>query len=95
MQHPELGLTLVDGGSVANAKSDHGVFVQHAVPMLYFYNGSHEDRRPDDTPTTIDTEQTARILRLVFYIVHELANAEQPPRWTRESRQRWVRFIGQ
>jgi hypothetical protein len=89
--HPELGLTVVDGGSAISPVSDYFTFMQLGVPGLYFHNGSHEDvRQRDDTPAAVDSEQAARILRLVFYMGREIANVEQRPQWSETGRQRFL-----
>ena len=84
--HPELGLTVVDGGAVSEGASDHLVFVRHLVPSLYFHQGTHGDDRLTDSPASVDADAAARVLRLVFYTAYQLANAETQPSWTSAGR---------
>jgi hypothetical protein len=46
----------------------------------------HEDyHQPSDEPRKVDARKESRILRLVFYLGTEVANAPARPRWTPES----------
>jgi Zn-dependent M28 family amino/carboxypeptidase len=94
-EHPELRLTLADGGSAANLASDHSPFVRAIVPSLYIHSGDHGDELSmPDLPTAIDTEQESRILRLVFYMGQAIANAEKRPAWTSEGRRQRLEMLG-
>jgi Zn-dependent M28 family amino/carboxypeptidase len=63
-------------------RSDHYNFARRGVPILFFFNGTHADyHRPSDEPDRIDAEKQARIVRLVFYLGIEVANAAARPRW--------------
>jgi hypothetical protein len=56
------------------------------VPILFFFNGVHADyHRPSDSPDKIDSEKESRIVRLLFYLGQEVANAPQRPSWVPES----------
>ena len=85
---PELGLAVIDSstrpGDAADfyGWSDHGAFIQRAIPFLYFYSGMHADYHgPGDSPDRIDVEKLARISRLMFYIGVSVANADTRPQW--------------
>jgi hypothetical protein len=89
--HPELRLTIVDGGTLFRPTSEHWPFVQTWSPSLSFQNGRHEDA-PDEPP--MDVEQAARIVQLAFYVGWEAANTDRPPQFTLEARQRlWSRNL--
>ena len=63
-------------------RSDHYNFARRGVPILFFFNGVHEDYHgPDDEVDKIDGEKAARIARLVFYLGVEVANATERPKW--------------
>jgi hypothetical protein len=92
--HPELGLTVTDGGTAIRSQSDHFAFIRLGVPSLYIHNGTHEDpRQVTDLPTSIDAAQTARILRLAFYLGQAIADAEQRPRWSPVGRRRFIEAV--
>jgi Peptidase family M28 len=92
--HPELGMTAVDDlwpQENFYFRSDHYNFARRGVPILFFFNGTHEDyHRPSDHPDKIDAEKQARLTRLVFYLGLEVANAADRPRWRPESYKRIV-----
>ncbi len=67
-------------------RSDNGSFVRKGVPILWFFNGGHQDvHRVTDSPEQINAEKAARVLRLIFYFGHEVANADQRPKWNEAS----------
>jgi Zn-dependent M28 family amino/carboxypeptidase len=85
---PELGLAVIDSstrpGDVADLYgfSDHGYFIQRAIPFLYFYSGMHADYHGlGDSPDKIDAEKLARISRFMFYVGLAVANADTRPQW--------------
>ena len=92
--HPELGMTAIDDlwpEESFYTRSDHYNFARVGVPILFFFNGVHEDYHgPDDEPDRIDGEKAARIARLVFYLGAELANTTERPEWNPESYSRIV-----
>jgi len=94
-QHPELNMRLVDDlwpSQNFYQRSDHINFARKGVPILFFFNGTHPDyHRPTDSVDRIDAEKAARIVRMVFYIGLEVANAAQRPVWDAAARQRVVR----
>jgi hypothetical protein len=92
--HPELRMTAVDDLWPAENfyfRSDHYNFARRGVPVLFFFNGTHEDyHRPSDHPDKIDAEKQARLTQLVFYLGLDIANAAERPRWNPESYRRIV-----
>ncbi len=95
--HPELGMTAIDDlwpEENFYFRSDHFNFARNGVPVLFFFNGTHEDyHRPSDEPELIDNEKAARLARLVFHLGLEIASAEDPPQWNPESRRMIVEMI--
>ena len=87
--HPELHMTAVgDLWPEQNfyRRSDHFNFARKGVPILFFFNGTHEDyHQPSDEVDKIDTEKASRIGRLVFYLGYEIAMADERPQWDPES----------
>jgi len=83
--HPELGMTAINDiwpEEHFYQRSDHYNFARRGVPILFFFNGVHEDYHgPDDEVDKIDGEKAARIARLVFYLGIDVANASERPKW--------------
>jgi len=72
-------------------RSDHFNFARKGVPILCFTTGLHPDyHRPTDSVEKIDADQEARILRLIFYLGLEVANAPARPEWNPQSRRQIV-----
>ncbi len=92
--HPELHMTLVgDIWPTENfyRRSDHFNFARKGVPILFFFNGTHSDyHRAGDEVAKIDAEKESRILKMIFYLGLEVANAPQPPQWDPAARQQVV-----
>ncbi|HUF35622.1 MAG TPA: M20/M25/M40 family metallo-hydrolase [Gemmatimonadales bacterium] len=88
--HPELGMTAIDDRWPEERfyfRSDHYNFARKGVPVLFFFNGVHDDYHAvTDSPEKIDAEKESRILRLLFYLGQEIANASERPRWNPASR---------
>jgi Zn-dependent M28 family amino/carboxypeptidase len=98
-RHPELGIRVI-GDTMPQERlffrSDHYNFARKGVPILFFTTGLHADyHRPTDSVEKIDGDQEARILRLVFYLGLDVANAAQRPTWNPESRRQIVEEAGQ
>ena len=93
--HPELGMTAIDDlwpEESFYTRSDHFNFARAGVPVLFFFNGVHEDyHRPSDEVERIDGEKAARITRLLFWLGLEIADRDEAPRWNAASRSRIVR----
>jgi hypothetical protein len=88
-RHPELDMTAIDDiwpRENFYYRSDHYNFARRGVPILFFFNGTHADyHRPSDEPDKIDAEKESRIVKLVFYLGLEVANAPAKPKWNPES----------
>ena len=87
--HPELGMTAIDDQWPQERfyfRSDHYNFARKGVPVLFFFNGVHEDyHEVTDSPEKINSDKEARILRLLFYLGQEVGNAPSRPQWKPES----------
>jgi hypothetical protein len=92
--HPELHMNLIDDiWPMENfyRRSDHFNFARKGVPILFFFNGTHPDyHRAGDEVAKIDAEKEARIVKMVFYVGLEVANATARPQWDPASRQQIV-----
>ena len=92
--HPELHMRAIDDLWPQERyffRSDHYNFARQGVPILFFFNGEHPDyHQVSDHPDKIDAEKESRIIRLVFYLGLEVANAAERPRWNPESYRRIV-----
>jgi Zn-dependent M28 family amino/carboxypeptidase len=86
--HPELNIVPMDDiwpEENFYGRSDHFNFARKGVPILFFFNGTHEDyHRPTDELASIDAEKASRITKLMFYLGLEVANAPDRPRWDPE-----------
>lgn len=87
--HPELRMTPTDDPWPQESfytRSDHYNFARRGVPILFFFSGTHADyHRPSDHADKIDAEKESRIVRLIFYLGLEIANAAARPQWNPES----------
>lgn len=92
--HPELNMRPVDDlwpQENFYYRSDHYNFARKGVPILFFFNGTHPDyHRPSDSVDKIDAEKESRIVKLVFYLGLEVANAAERPKWNPDSYKRIV-----
>lgn len=92
--HPELRMTAIDDLWPEERfyfRSDHYNFARKGVPVLFFFNGTHEDYHGrDDEPDRIDAEKAARIARLVYFLGMDIGNADERPKWNPESYRRIV-----
>jgi len=87
-EHPELRLTPKEHEGMY-AASDHYPFAQRGVPSLFFFSGLHPDlHAATDDIDHADTEQAARIMRLVFRVGLEVASAVARPAWDPQARAR-------
>ena len=88
-EHPELGMTAIDDIWPEERfyfRSDHYNFARKGVPVLFFFNGTHEDYHGrDDEVDRIDAEKAVRVSQLIFYLGYELANRSERPQWNPES----------
>lgn len=87
--HPELGMTAIDDlwpEENFYRRSDHYNFARKGVPILFFFNGTHEDYHGlDDEVDRINAEKAARIARLVFYLGLQIADTPERPQWNPDS----------
>ncbi len=97
-RHPELGMTAIDDRWPQEnfyGRSDHFNFARKGVPILFFFNGTHADyHQVSDSPDKINYEKMARIVRLLFHLGEEVANAPDRPAWNPESRRGIVEGAG-
>ncbi len=58
-------------------RSDHYNFAKYNVPIIFYFNGTHEDyHRETDTPDKINYEMLAKRTQLVFHTAWEVANRD-------------------
>ncbi|MCL7958764.1 MAG: M28 family peptidase, partial [marine benthic group bacterium] len=92
--HPELDMAVIDDiwpEESFYSRSDHYNFAQRGVPILFFFNGTHDEyHQPGDHVDLIDYDKMARIGQLVFYLSLEVANQEERPAWDPEAYERVV-----
>ena len=56
-------------------RSDHYNFAKKGVPIIFYFNGVHEDyHKASDTPDKIDYKMLKRRAKLLFYTAWEIAN---------------------
>jgi len=61
-------------------RSDHYNFAKHNIPIIFYFNGTHEDyHRPSDTPDKIEYELMEKRAKLVFVTAWEIANRDEAP----------------
>lgn len=61
-------------------RSDHYNFARHDIPIIFYFNGVHEDyHRPTDTPDKIEYDLLEKRAKLVFLTAWEIANRDQRP----------------
>ena len=59
-------------------RSDHYNFVKNNVPVIFYFNGTHDDyHRPSDTPDKIEYDLLENRTRLVFHTAWEVANRDK------------------
>lgn len=95
--HPELGVTVADGGTVVVPGSTLFPFIRRGVPSLAVHGGMPAEpaagagARPAAAAAgAVTAEQTARILQYVFYLIESVGNAERRPQWTATGRRRFA-----
>ena len=58
-------------------RSDHYNFAQHNIPVIFYFNGEHEDyHKPTDTPEKINYNILELRTKLIFATAWQLANRE-------------------
>lgn len=97
-QHPELGMVAMDDiwpEENFYGRSDHYNFARKGVPILFFFNGTHDDYHGrDDEVDRIDTEKASRIGKLMFYLGVEVAERTARPEWDPDSYREIVEGAG-
>lgn len=92
--HPELNMRAIDDiwpSENFYFRSDHYNFARKGVPILFFFSGTHADyHQVGDSPDKIDAEKESRLVRLVFYLGLDVANALERPKWNPDSYRRIV-----
>lgn len=59
-------------------RSDHYNFAKHNIPVIFYFNGTHEDYHlPTDTPDKIDFELLSLRAKLIFATAWQLANQDK------------------
>jgi len=59
-------------------RSDHYNFAKNGIPIIFYFNGTHEDyHQPGDDPEKIAYQKMENITRLVFATAWKVANREQ------------------
>ena len=59
------------------SRSDHYNFALHDIPVIFFFNGEHEDyTKPTDTADKINYQLLAKRTKLIFAIAWYLGNSE-------------------
>lgn len=73
------GLSL-DFPNYLRRDADYFPFLEHALPVLMLHTGLHEDyHRPSDEAAKINTTGMARIDRLLFGTLYDMANRQAKP----------------
>lgn len=58
-------------------RSDHYNFAKHNIPVIFFFNGVHDDyHQPTDTVDKIEFDLMEKRARLIFHTAWDLANRE-------------------
>lgn len=58
-------------------RSDHYNFAKNNIPIIFYFNGTHEDyHKPSDTPDKINYEILAIRAQFIFYTAWEIANRD-------------------
>ena len=61
-------------------RSDHYNFAKHGVPIVFYFNGVHEDyHKPSDEIKKINFDLLTKRAQLVFYTGWDLANRDKRP----------------
>lgn len=59
-------------------RSDHYNFAKNDVPIIFYFNGVHEDyHKITDTPDKIEYELMTKRAQLIFYTAWEIANRDK------------------
>ena len=98
-EHPELGFTVIEDPKPeeqAFFRSDHLHFVNKDIPAIFFTTWDHEDyHKPSDEAHLIDSEKTARVAKMVFYLGARIAGGDEDPEWTEDGLAEVQRIIAE
>lgn len=93
-RHPELRMTTSEDlwpEQRFYERSDHFNFARYGVPVLFFFNGIHDQyHRVADHVDLIDTDKLSRVARIAFYAGAEVANTVERPKWDPASYEKFV-----
>ena len=88
-RYADLGMTAIDDiwpEENFYQRSDHFNFARKGVPVLFFFNGTHDDYHGrDDEPDRIGYDKHIRITKLIFHLGLEVANRDERPQWNPDS----------
>ncbi len=89
-RHPELDLAIMENrwpGMPLFRMSDQFAFAREETPGIFFFSGLHDNlHQPSDELELVDTDKAARVARLIFYLGHAVAQAQEAPVWTEAGR---------
>lgn len=61
-------------------RSDHYNFAKHDIPVIFYFNGVHEDyHQATDTPEKIQYDLLEKRAKLIFFTAWEIANRDSRP----------------
>jgi Zn-dependent M28 family amino/carboxypeptidase len=93
-RHPELRMTTSEDlwpEQRFYERSDHFNFARYGVPVLFFFNGIHDQyHRVADHVDLIDTDKLSRVARIAFYAGAEVAHTVERPKWDPASYEKFV-----
>jgi len=73
------------GVDLIGVRSDYGPFWNEEIPFLFFSTGEHPDyHKPTDTADKIRYPQVRMVIRLVYDLAEQLADAEEAPAWSND-----------
>jgi Zn-dependent M28 family amino/carboxypeptidase len=62
-------------------RSDHYNFAKHGIPVIFYFNGTHEDyHQPTDTVEKINFDKMEEIAQLIFLTAWEIAQRDERPK---------------
>lgn len=93
-RHANLGFTTADDiwpEERFYERSDHFNFARKGVPVLFFFNGVHEDyHQASDEVEKIDEDKISRVAKIGFFLGAEIANTTARPKWDAASYEKFV-----
>ncbi len=62
------------------SRSDHYNYVRKGIPIVFFFDGEHEDyHRPGDSADKIDYQKMEKVTRTIYMTLWEIANRPKRP----------------